>query len=51
MANYMKTERNKDLIKRRKKNPKKWTWGQLAEHFGISRATALQIYQRYHDKY
>lgn len=43
-----KFERNKAIVKLRKKDPKKWTWGKLAEEFGFkSRATAKEIYETF----
>lgn len=37
-----KIERNKKLVKLRQK---KWTWGQIAKEFNISRPRALEIYR------
>jgi hypothetical protein len=46
-----KTERNKDLVKKRLANPKKWTWGELAKLYSIDRYTARDIFDRDVDKY
>lgn len=42
-----KLERNKDLVAKRKSDPKKWTWGKLAEYFKISRPAAVQLFNKY----
>jgi hypothetical protein len=47
----IKTERNKDLVKKRLKNPKKWTWGELAKFFGIDRYTARDLFFQHVDKF
>lgn len=40
-----KIERNKAIIKLRKKDPKKWSYSALAREFGLkSKATAHEIY-------
>ncbi len=40
-----KQARNKKLVKLRKANPVKWTWGTLAQEFNISRPRAVKIFQ------
>lgn len=43
---HPKTERNKAIVKLRKKDPKKWTWAALAKEFGFkSRSTPKEIYE------
>ena len=51
MAYPKNEERNKDLIKKRRQDPDKWTWGALAKFFRISRPTAVQIYKRWEHLY
>ncbi len=46
-----KTERNRGIVEKRNKNPKKWTWGSLAKYYGIDRHTIRDIYDRDFDKY
>lgn len=45
MANPANKIRNRELFQKRKRNPNQWTWGTLANHYGISRPRALAIYQ------
>lgn len=43
-----KLERNKAIVKLRKKDPKKWSYSKLAKEFGLkSKATAYQIYETF----
>ena len=42
----LKLERNKKLVQLRDKNPKKYSFGKLAEIFNISRVWAYAIYTR-----
>jgi hypothetical protein len=46
-----KTERNRELVKKRLSNSKKWTWGELGKFYGIDRHTARDIFDRDVDKY
>lgn len=47
-----KLERNKALVKLRKKNPGKWTWRALAKEFGFkSHNTAKEIFQTFEPKF
>jgi len=47
-----KLERNKALVKLRKKDPKKWTWRALAKEFGFkSHYTAHLIFKTFADKF
>ena len=41
-----KIDRNKQLYKLRKSNPKKWNFLELAKHYNISAPTAHEIYHR-----
>jgi hypothetical protein len=47
----IKTERNKGIVQKRNKNPKKWTWGELSNYYGIDRYTVRDIYYRDKEKY
>lgn len=44
-------ERNKELVKLRNKDPKKWTFAALAEKFEISVPVASKIYHRDKDRF
>lgn len=39
-------KRNEDLVKRRLKNPTKWSWRRLGDYYGIHFTTAKQIFLR-----
>lgn len=41
-----KTERNKELIRRREKDPERWSFAALGEFYGIGKITAYDIYRR-----
>jgi len=43
--------RNEDLVKKRVRDPKKWTWGKLGEHFAIHRSVAKEIFERDIEKF
>lgn len=47
MAYPLKTERNKELVKLRIKNPKKWTFEALAFKYNIKKPTAYQVFHRH----
>ncbi|MDQ3077132.1 MAG: hypothetical protein M3Q63_03735 [bacterium] len=51
MVYIPKEERNKSIVQKRIKDPKKWTWGSLAEAFGIHRSVAKEIFERDYEKY
>lgn len=38
--------RNKEILKKRKKNSRTWTFAKLGEHYGIDRRTVQKIYKR-----
>lgn len=46
MTNKMKTERNRELVRKRDKDPKYWSFGRLGDFYGIRKVTAYQIYKR-----
>lgn len=46
LMSKIKSERNKELVLLRKKDPKKYTFGFLANHFRMSRPAAHEIYHR-----
>ncbi len=46
-----KEHRNQSLVQLRVKNPKKWTWGKLGEHFAVHRSVAKQIFERDMEKF
>lgn len=43
---HPKKERNKRIVKLRLKDPKKWSYGNLAKEFNISKITAYTVVQR-----
>ncbi|MBA3550664.1 hypothetical protein H0W32_00450 [Patescibacteria group bacterium] len=51
MVYVPKEERNKSIVEKRIKDPKKWTWGSLAEAFGIHRSVTKEIFERDFEKY
>lgn len=44
--NRPKIERNRELILKRKKDPKKWTFRALAKHYGLKSSTVHEIWER-----
>lgn len=46
MATELK-ERNGEIIKKRKTDPKKWTWATIGEHYKLHRSTVQKIYKRH----
>ena len=46
-----KPERNRELVLRRYKDPKKWSWGALSIHYGMTREACRDIYSRHLPKY
>ncbi len=47
-----KEERNKELILKRKKDPKKWTFRKLKDHYGFkSVGTVHELWERHEHKY
>lgn len=47
----LKKDRNRDLILKRIQDPETWTWGTLADYFGIARETAYQAFHRHATKF
>ena len=45
-----KTDRNKELVQKRKKNPKLWTFRKLGAFFNIDFKTAQEIWERETEK-
>ena len=45
-----KIERNKDIVLKRKKDAKKWTWGELGKLYNLHRSRVHHIYMREVDK-
>lgn len=41
-----KKDRNKEILKKRLKNPKNWTWAKLGEHYGAHRTTLQKMAAR-----
>lgn len=41
-----KRDRNRELIQKRDRSPKKWTFEELGKYFGISPTSAFEIYRR-----
>lgn len=39
-----KTDRNKELLEKRLSDPIKWSFSKLAEHYGITKQTAHEIF-------
>lgn len=44
-------QRNKELVKKRKKDPIKWSFRNLAKFYGISGPAVWEVYHRYESKY
>lgn len=44
-------KRNKEIVQKRLKNPKIWSWRRLGDHFGMHYSTARQIFYRDRIKY
>lgn len=44
MSNPANITRNQELVEKRIKDPKKWTWGALARHYKVSRPRAVKIF-------
>ena len=44
-------KRNRQLVQLRCKNPEKWSWRKLGQHFDIHFTTAKQIFERDVEKY
>lgn len=44
MAYPPKTERNRELVKKRKQDPRKWSFAKLAEHYGITKQAVHEAY-------
>ena len=43
--------RNESLVQKRIRDPKKWTWGKLGQHFEVHRSVAKQVFERDMEKY
>lgn len=46
LMSNIKELRNKQIVRMRLKDPKKWTFERIAEHFNITRQTAHEIFVR-----
>jgi hypothetical protein len=44
-------ERNQSLVQKRVKDPVKWSWAKLGEHFAIHRSVAKEIFERDLEKF
>jgi hypothetical protein len=44
-------ERNQSLVQKRIKDPAKWSWAKLGEHFAVHRSVAKQIFERDMEKF
>lgn len=51
MVYVPKEQRNKSIVEKRIKDPKKWSWGKLGEYFSIHRSVAKEIFERDVEKY
>jgi hypothetical protein len=43
--------RNESLVKKRIKDPKKWSWAKLGVHYDLHRSVAKQIFERDVEKF
>lgn len=46
MNNEKKAERNIELMQKRDRNPKRWSFSELGKFYGIKTSTAFEIYHR-----
>lgn len=46
MSNEKKSDRNRELVRKRDRNPKRWSFAALGAFYGIRPETAFEIYHR-----